>query len=131
MESIGVMQHIQELLGKGKSSRDVIEMGYAPGTVYKALKQLRPNNAGILRSSGTPHGKHIRFGGTISLIEDENVFGWHLEPSILCPECKQPVVHWTICPECSRLIPEDCKCPEDSASRDGYTLNELLRMAVH
>jgi hypothetical protein len=131
MESTGVMQHVRELLGQGKSSRDVIEMGYAPGTVYKAQRQLRSNNTRTLSKPSTPYGKHVYFGGSVTLIDEENAFWWHIEPSILCPECRHPVVHWMVCPECSRLIPNDCKCPDNSPSMEGYTLNEVLHMAVH
>ncbi len=41
MESTGIMAQVRELLASGKSSREVIEKGYAPGTVYKVQRSLR------------------------------------------------------------------------------------------
>jgi len=41
MQDHGIFQEIRELLALGKPSREVIEMGYAPGSVYKAQRQLR------------------------------------------------------------------------------------------
>ncbi len=41
MESTGVMQEIRKLLSQDKSSGEVMAMGYAPGSVYKAQRQLR------------------------------------------------------------------------------------------
>ncbi len=41
MRDHGVLQEIRDLLALGKPSREVIEMGYAPGSVYKAQRQLR------------------------------------------------------------------------------------------
>jgi septal ring factor EnvC (AmiA/AmiB activator) len=37
----GVMQEIREHLTQGKSSHEVIALGYAPGSVYKVQRQLR------------------------------------------------------------------------------------------
>ena len=41
MESNGVMAEIRTLLSQGKSSGEVISMGFKPSTVYKVLRQLR------------------------------------------------------------------------------------------
>ena len=41
MQDHGILQDIRDLLALGKPSREVIEMGYAPGSVYKAQRQLR------------------------------------------------------------------------------------------
>jgi hypothetical protein len=37
----GVMQQIREHLEQGKSSQEVIALGYAPGSVYKVQRQIR------------------------------------------------------------------------------------------
>jgi len=44
----GIMAQIRELLSEGLSSREVIELGYAPGTVYKAQRQLRRPKEGAI-----------------------------------------------------------------------------------
>ncbi len=41
MENTGVMQEIEELLAQGYSSRQVIDWGYAPGTVYGVQRRIR------------------------------------------------------------------------------------------
>src|ERR687895_2112481 len=41
MATKGVMQQIQERVAQGKSSQEVISLGYAPGSVYKVQRQLR------------------------------------------------------------------------------------------
>ncbi len=41
MENRGIMQQVRELLSQGKASREVIQLGYAPGTVYKVQRQVR------------------------------------------------------------------------------------------
>jgi hypothetical protein len=40
----GIMQQVRELLMEGKSSQEVIALGYAPGSVYKVQRQLRFNS---------------------------------------------------------------------------------------
>ena len=41
MESTGIMQRIKDLLKQGTQSGDIIQMGFAPGTVYKVQRQFR------------------------------------------------------------------------------------------
>ena len=41
MEYTGVMQEIEELLDQGNTSRQVIDLGYAPGTVYGVQRRVR------------------------------------------------------------------------------------------
>jgi hypothetical protein len=41
MTSNSIMQDIRNLLSQGRSSREVIQLGYAPGTVYKVQRRLR------------------------------------------------------------------------------------------
>lgn len=57
MESTGVMQEIRELLLAGHTSREVMEMGYAPGSVYKVQWQLRKQ--GKLNGKATFQGKAV------------------------------------------------------------------------
>jgi hypothetical protein len=42
MSNNGIMDQIRNLLSQGKSSREIIQLGYAAGTVYKVQRQLRP-----------------------------------------------------------------------------------------
>jgi hypothetical protein len=44
MDTKGVLQQIREYLAPGKSSQEVIALGYAPGSVYKIQRQLRRHN---------------------------------------------------------------------------------------
>jgi hypothetical protein len=41
MDNKGVMQQIREHLAQGKSSQQVIALGYSPGSVYKVQRQMR------------------------------------------------------------------------------------------
>ena len=45
--SIGIMEQIRQHVAGGKSSREVIDLGYAPGSVYKAQKQVRRRQATV------------------------------------------------------------------------------------
>jgi hypothetical protein len=46
MDTKGVLQQIREYLAQGKSSQEVIALGYAPGSVYKIQRQLRRRSEG-------------------------------------------------------------------------------------
>jgi DNA repair exonuclease SbcCD ATPase subunit len=46
MDTKGVMQQIREHLAQGKSSQEVIALGYAPGSVYKIQRQLHRGREG-------------------------------------------------------------------------------------
>ena len=46
MPTTGVMQEIRNLLAEGKSSGQLIQMGYAPGTVYKVQRRWRREELG-------------------------------------------------------------------------------------
>ncbi len=41
MNTNGIMEEIRGLLNEGRPSAEVIAMGYAPSSVYKAQRQLR------------------------------------------------------------------------------------------
>src|SRR5918992_1001842 len=53
MDTKGVLQQIREHLAQGKSSQEVIALGYAAGSVYKVQRQLR-------RSSGEKEQTSVR-----------------------------------------------------------------------
>ena len=42
----GIMQQIERLLRDGRSSRQVIDTGYKPSSVYKAQRRLRAEVGG-------------------------------------------------------------------------------------
>jgi predicted RNase H-like nuclease (RuvC/YqgF family) len=46
MDTKGVLEQIREHLAQGKSSQEVIALGYAPGSVYKIQRQLRRRREG-------------------------------------------------------------------------------------
>lgn len=41
MQNTGLLRAIRELVVEGRSSREIINLGYAPGSVYKAQRQVR------------------------------------------------------------------------------------------
>ena len=43
-ESKGIMEQIRDHLAQGRSSRELIDAGFAPGSVYKAQRQMRRNS---------------------------------------------------------------------------------------
>jgi vacuolar-type H+-ATPase subunit I/STV1 len=45
-ETRGIMHRIREHLEQGKSSQEVIALGYAPGSVYKSQRELRRRREG-------------------------------------------------------------------------------------
>ena len=106
MQKMGIMDQIKELLIEGKTTRQLINRGYKPGSVYSALRQLNAE-----------------------LIEEINPEVYHANPAIRCPGCQKPIVHWGKCPFCDRLFPADseCDCAKDSTKiAHGYTWEELL-----
>ena len=130
MESTGVMHHIRELLIKGKCSSEVINMGYAPGTVYKVQRQVRADAEITTHINGVPirmSNVNSCAGDTESNDNHDGGIMLHANPPMVCPTCYKPAVHWIVCGDCGRLIPQDCGCPEDSSSLvEGYTMVELL-----
>ena len=137
MESMGIMQQIRQLLSQGRSSREVIEMGFSPGTVYKVQHQLARSRASPEESPAARehHGKSSlglprALKGHLAVVQDregESVGLWHLEGAVSCPDCGESTVHWQVCPLCNRLFPADRYCPEDSPARqEGFLVQELL-----
>ena len=41
MNTLGIMEDIRSLLNEGRTSAEVISMGHAPSSVYKAQRQVR------------------------------------------------------------------------------------------
>ena len=41
MGNTGIMREIENLLAEGNTSRQVIDLGYAPGTVYVVQRRIR------------------------------------------------------------------------------------------
>ena len=56
----GVMEEIRELLSLGMSSREVIDLGYAPGTVYKVQRQLREKKPEVQQTEPTSNETSAR-----------------------------------------------------------------------
>ena len=48
-DSKGIMEQIRDHLAQGRSSRELIDAGFAPGTVYKAQRQIRKKSHGHSR----------------------------------------------------------------------------------
>ena len=127
------MQRIGTILSKGKSSRELIDLGYAPGTVYKVQRVIRrSNNAQVFpanhrledTSISTQVGEFTQVG-----LEDggKPSWAWHSPRPIPCPGCNMPVGHWDLCGDCNRLIPAACRCERESdAVLEGFVLGELL-----
>jgi hypothetical protein len=138
----GTMQQIREHLIEGKSSQEVIALGYAPGTVYKIQRRLKkravpaedsPPLQGHQKESSSAPSTLLQGPLTVLLDTEEGVMFavWHPEPPMPCPGCGIPVNHWDICLHCSRAVTDDCSCPPDStACAEGFTFRELVRGVV-
>ncbi|MFC2041931.1 hypothetical protein ACFLTV_00295 [Chloroflexota bacterium] len=124
-----IMEQIRELLLAGNSSRQVIKLGYRPGSVYGVLRQLRQKHTTTTENGTTNKNltTHTHKSSQLT-IHDVEFSIWHAEPPIRCPGCGKPVVHWWVCPLCSRLGPCDCDCLEDAHSPiNGYSFSELVK----
>jgi len=126
MNNAGVMDQIREHLLQGKSSREVIDLGYRPGSVYGALRQMKGKDA-----VGCGHtDNHVsRPAGSRRKMPEWPV--WHIDPPLTCPGCKQEVAHWQACPRCNCLLPLGCACTEEGSPGFGevYSLSELRSSA--
>ena len=130
MSNEGVMNEIKKLLEQGKSSRQLIDLGYKPGSVYTSMRQLKNKDNSLRKDKATCRTitQDAQPGTAVSEAGDDDYPIWHASPAIPCPGCGKPVVHWIVCPDCSRLFPSVCACPEDSpAVKHGYSLTELLK----
>jgi exonuclease VII large subunit len=69
----GIMQAVRELLAQGMSSREVIEKGYAPGTVYKVQRQLRRGSCEALPPEPAAHEEPEQgFMNEVRRLQEEN-----------------------------------------------------------
>lgn len=76
----GIMEEVRELLVDGLSSREAIDLGYAPGTVYKVQRQLRKKTSGTQGMDGAPTGAAAsEFAQTVRDLQAEII---HLEAEI-------------------------------------------------
>ena len=132
----GVMQRIGTLLSEGKSSRELIDLGYAPGTVYKVQREFRSSNsAPVLPVSNPGEGSapSIPAEEFTQVRRDDGgrpYWVWHPPVAVPCPGCSTPVGHWNLCDDCDRLVPGDCGCERESeAVSKGFGLGELLDAA--
>jgi hypothetical protein len=129
----GVMQRIGTLLSEGKSSRELIDLGYASGTVYKVQREFRSgSNAPVLPVSNRS-GSSAPFTQVQGFTEVRRDDGsrpywvWHSPQPVPCPGCSTLVEHWDLCGDCNRLLPADCRCERASnAVSKGFGLTDLL-----
>ena len=127
----GIMQEIRTLLSEGRSSRDVIDAGYAPGTVYKVQRNYR-QRVGTLRSAppiGDDQGNDQEGGFDQIYLSNGEIssWAWHPASPMPCPDCGEKVDHWWVCKDCDKLVPAGCGCVVGSgAQQDGFGLSELL-----
>ena len=130
----GIMQEIRTLLSEGRSSRDVIDAGYAPGTVYKVQRNYR-QRVGTLRSAppiGGDQGNDQEGGFDQIYLSNGEIpsWVWHPATPMPCPDCGEKVDHWDLCRECDRFVPSDCGCVKRPRGQvAGFGLNELLNAA--
>ncbi len=76
MQNHGILREIRDLLALGNTSRKVIDMGYAPGSVYKAQRQVRDGRVQGVQSpskltlkKGVP-GEPLFLRGNLSVYPD-------------------------------------------------------------
>ena len=129
----GVMQRIGTLLSEGTSRRELIDLGYAPGTVYKVQREFRSgSNAPMLpvsnRGAGSaPYTQAGEFAHVDLGDGGRPYWVWHSPQPVPCPGCSTLVEHWDLCGYCNRLLPADCRCERASDSvSEGFSLTDLL-----
>jgi DNA repair exonuclease SbcCD ATPase subunit len=84
MSTTGIMEEIRELLSQGKSSSEVIALGYKPPTVYKVQRQFRrqqPNGKVPVQVMDRDQSMFIREGLERLSAEDAEFFRCLFEPS--------------------------------------------------
>ena len=97
----GAMQTIRSLLSQGKSSREIIDLGFAPRTVYKVQQDFRRRNpaaAEISPGSGAALQQDFEYLKTkVESLEskgkvpDETFEGTQERPADPCPICGEDV----------------------------------------
>jgi len=95
MESKGTMEQIRELLAEGKSSGEVIALGYAPSTVYKVRRYMRLKTRQEDRQlPDREPAQNGRLDGGSSQEPQERVEG--LEALLRGKEAEPETVHWQL-----------------------------------
>ena len=126
MKNAGIMDQIREHLVEGKCSRELIDLGYRPGSVYSALGEMKGKD--FVKSGHAENHSSGPAGGQRKMPEWPV---WHIDPTLTCPGCEQEVVHWAVCPCCDHLLPLGCACGEEGSPGLGevYKLSELRSSA--
>jgi hypothetical protein len=128
MSNSGIMKQITELLLQGKSSRELIDMGYRPGSVYGTMRSMKRKGTVTAGHGLRPAASRARTP-TKAIGEDglpERQF-WHVDPPLTCPGCEKKVKHWEVCPRCDCVAPLGCACAEGSPGFGKvYSLSELI-----
>ena len=131
----GIMDEIRTLLSKGRTSRAIIDAGYAPGTVYKVQRGFRSGDNSVRSVQSTSGSTEIiqntGWPGVFNRVDpeigNESPWAWHPSAPVACPDCGTDVAHWDLCRECDRFVPSDCGCVKGSRAQvAGFGLNELL-----
>lgn len=131
MSKDGVMDQIREHLVQGRSSRELIDLGYRPGSVYGALRQMKGNGtvkAGQTKSRVSRAVEHRDLSADTPGEEGLPKWPvWCVDPPLTCPCCETRVKHWGVCPDCNDLLPLGCVCSEEGSPGYGetYSLREL------
>lgn len=121
----GTMEQVRALLSRGETSRDVIEMGYAPGTVYKVQRELRRAH---VQSRTHQQPGVLRLDAVLGPQDEGMSLVTHITPPPTCLICGKVSVHWLMCTLCNRLIPADCDCSEKfTEATHGWTIHQLVR----
>ena len=109
----GVMYKIKHLLADGMTTRDVINLGYKPGSVYGAKRKLETQE-----SLAEVPRQEVRPKDFLDL--------WHSPAPLVCPGCSSSITHWFVCKLCGRLFPAECGCSEESEGlQNGFLITDL------
>lgn len=83
MPEQGVMHEIRGLLAQGKGSAEIIEMGYAPGTVYRLQREFRRRAGGSGSNATRPgSGQDATGDRPLTLEAFGHWYGRHLLPEL-------------------------------------------------
>jgi hypothetical protein len=134
--SSGIMEEIRTLLSQGKSSGEIIALGYKPGSVYKVQRLLRGRGQSHLKSNGrvqSQAGSKPEAVAIAHLTFERNGQGdliilAYFDPKLSCPGCQRLAEFWMACRVCNHLLPQNCNCPvsQRDGSSHGYSLQELI-----
>lgn len=101
---MGVMDEIRELLAQGRSSAEIIALGYAPGTVYRLQREWRraaaDNEAGPAATGALAKDRQAAAGERPLTLEA--FIHWHEKH--LAPELHHLAVHALEAEEAAALV---------------------------